>query len=194
MAGRWREHLAPGSVTPMRAMQAMTTLLLLACAAVPGSGSSTDSEPSPSFRFRFTASDQYQVGQPVKIGFTLVNASRAPLWVLKWYTPLEGIWGKILLVTRDGATLPYQGPLAKRGAPRREDYVRVQASQSVSAEFDLSKVYDLTVPGSYRVEFVGHLHDVAREGEKLPRDPGLERRAEASGEPASFRLVPAAAP
>jgi hypothetical protein len=38
-------------------------------------------------------------------------------YVLKWFTPLEGIGGDIFRVERDGAELPYHGKLVKRGPP-----------------------------------------------------------------------------
>ena len=49
--------------------------------------------------------------------------------MLTWYTPLEGMAGEILQVTRDGAKLPYQGILAKRGDPTREEYVTIEPGE-----------------------------------------------------------------
>ena len=173
----------------MKTTGRLTVLLLIACALAPERGASSQAGPKASLRFRLTARDTYRAGQPVTIGFSLENVSSEPLWVLKWYTPLEGLWGKILRVTRDGTQVPYQGPLAKRGPPRLEDYVRIEPGRSASAEIDLSKAYDTSVPGAYRVEFVGRVHDVARDGDSLPRRPEAQRASQLSGEPASFRVV-----
>jgi hypothetical protein len=125
----------------------------------------------------------------VAITFTLENASPERVWVLKWYTPLEGIRGKILRVTRDGKELPYRGPLVKRGAPGRDSYVVIDVGKAVSAEFDLSKSYDISVVGTYRVEFVGRIHDVAWDGETLWHRSEAKHPMEASGESVTFHVT-----
>lgn len=140
-------------------------------------------------RYRLTSQKDYPTGSPVTIGFTLENRSSEPLWVLKWSTPLEGIWGAIFEVTRDGKEIPYQGPLSKRGDPSREDYVRIAPGESASAELDLAQAWDFSAPGTYRVEFVGHLHDVAPEGETLPRPRDAHRSMDLAGEALTFRVT-----
>ena len=59
----------------------------------------------------------------VRITFTLTNHSDERLYVLTWYTPLEGIFGEIFRVRRDGQAIPYEGPLVMRGDPLPENYV-----------------------------------------------------------------------
>ena len=49
----------------------------------------------------FQAQSSYVLGKPIIVGFTLASDAEADLWILKWYTPLEGIKGKILQVTCD---------------------------------------------------------------------------------------------
>jgi hypothetical protein len=92
-------------------------------------------------------------GDPVRVEFTLTNASDLDLYVLQWYTPLEGIWGEIFRVTRDGRAIPYEGPLVSRGAPLPEEYVFLEPGASVSATVDLSPVYDFSEPGTYTIAF-----------------------------------------
>ena len=41
-------------------------------------------------------------GSPTSIRFTLTNRTAAPLWVLRWNTPLEGWKGTVLTVTANG--------------------------------------------------------------------------------------------
>ena len=72
-------------------------------------------------------------GDIVKIQFTLTNDSDVDLYVLKWYTPLEGIGGQIFRVERDGQAVPYTGILAMRGDPTPEGYQLLEAGQSASA-------------------------------------------------------------
>lgn len=173
----------------MNAVRLLMTLLLAACTVPSGPAGSLAPEPSSPFRFRLTARETYSAGEPVTIGFTLENLSDVPLWVLTWYTPLEGIRGSIFRVTRDGREIPYQGPMVKRGDPDQDEYLLVQPGAPVSAEVDLARGWDLSVPGTYRVELEGRIHDVAREGERVPRPRGVHRGGDAKGEPVTFQVV-----
>jgi hypothetical protein len=92
-------------------------------------------------------------GDPVRLEFTLTNASDLGLYVLEWYTPLEGIWGEIFRVTRDGRSMPYEGPLVSRASPLPEEYVFLEPGASVSATVDLSPAYDFSEPGTYTIAF-----------------------------------------
>jgi heat shock protein HslJ len=92
-------------------------------------------------------------GETVKAVFTLTNTSSDGFYVLKWFTPLEGIAGDIFRVERDGAELPYRGKMVKRGPPISEDYVWLEAGESVSAEVDLAEGYDFSQAGQYTIQF-----------------------------------------
>jgi hypothetical protein len=172
----------------MRLSLLVVLAVVVSCSALPiGQGVSDGREV---LRHRLAARESYVAGQPVTVRFSLENVSTRQLWVLKWYTPLEGFWGDMLVVTRDGVEVPYRGPLAKRGDPVREDYVRIDAGQAAAAEVDLAAAYDVGRPGTYRVAFVGRVHDVSPESRGLPRPRDLHRGLDARGEPASFRIVP----
>lgn len=171
------------------------TLLVLACA---GAGKPSPAQPGVMMsdepqdgvlQYRLETGDSHVVGQAVILGFTLENLGDETLWILKWYTPLEGIAGKIFRVTRDGEDLPYQGLMVKRGDPRREDYVRLGPGESASQEVDLSEAYDLSLPGEYRVEFSGWIYDVVRDEAELPRVRDQHQRMEVPGDPVTFRLT-----
>ena len=105
-----------------------------------------------------------------RIRFELANRSQAPLRVLTWNTPWEGWKGTILTVTHEGEELPYQGPMLKRGDPGREEYAEIAAGGRIEATVDLAEVYDVSRPGSYRVEVTGDLLDVTSEAVPRPRD------------------------
>lgn len=47
------------------------------------------------------------VDEPVKLRFYLINDTDSRLYVLNWFTPLEGIGGEIFRVKRDGVAVPY---------------------------------------------------------------------------------------
>ena len=142
-------------------------------------------------RYRLEAEATYPAGGPASLVFTLENQSGQPVRVLAWYTPLEGLKGRVLKVTRDGKELLYRGRMVKRAVPRAEDYLLLGPGASTSATFDLAAAYDLSAPGRYRVEFVGRVLDVAPGGEAVPRSGDRQRGADVPGRPAEFRVVAA---
>ena len=111
-------------------------------------------------KFQLEAHSSYVQGEPVKIKFTLTNVSSQNLWVLKWYTPLEGIKGKIFQLVCDGEDVQYQGRMMKRGEPDQNDYVQLPAGGLVSAEVDLSAAYSLSSGRKCNLTFRGEIHDV----------------------------------
>jgi|GEM_PF-857113 len=102
-----------------------------------------------------------RVGEPVELRFQLSNPMKGPAFVLNWRTPLEGLWGNDFEVTRDGTDIPYQGPMKKRADPTADNYVMLSPGGSVNGTVDLSKAYDMSKPGKYRIVFRGELLDVA---------------------------------
>jgi hypothetical protein len=99
----------------------------------------------------------------VDLEFTLINQSETGLYVLKWYTPLEGLGGKIFRIEHDGQPIPYKGPLAMRGDPTPDAYVFLNAGASVSATVDLATAYDFSEPGEYTIAFISpRISHVAR--------------------------------
>ncbi|NIV31465.1 MAG: protease, partial [Anaerolineae bacterium] len=92
-------------------------------------------------------------GAAVNVEFTLTNTSPEGLFVLNWFTPLEGLAGDIFRVQLDGVTLPYQGIQVKRGVPTSEGYVWLDPGGSASAEVDLAEGYDFSQPGRYTIQF-----------------------------------------
>jgi hypothetical protein len=117
--------------------------------------SSIGEQPSSSgLRARLEAPSSLPLGEPVKVRFFLANETESDLYILNWFTPLEGLGGDIFRVTRDGQRIRYQGPLASRGDPTPEAYTLIKARDAVSAEVDLSLAYDFSRAGSYTIEFV----------------------------------------
>lgn len=139
--------------------------LLGACAPTP---TAPAVDPSPvGLNAILEAPSSLPSGEAVKLQFTLTNHSPERLYVLDWYTPLEGILGEIFGVERDGQAIPYEGPLVMRGDPLPENYVRLEPGASVSAEVDLATVYDFSQAGEYTVEFlsprISHVAKTERE-------------------------------
>jgi peptidyl-Lys metalloendopeptidase len=133
--------------------------------------------------------ETYPVGQPVNLRFELHNQTDRSLYALTWYTPLEGIAGDIFRVTQDGEELPYQGMLAKRGDPTREEYITIEPGEAASAEVDLRTGYDLSVPGSYQVQFTAGLQDVSDDASLVPLKQDDHRPQSLSCNTVSFRIA-----
>ena len=147
----------------------LAALLVSACSAsstsetVGGTQSGGTQASQSGFRASLEILSQVSTGENVQLQFTLVNESDARLYLLRWYTPLEGIAGEIFAVKRDGQMIPYRGILASRVPPTPDDYVALDAGASVSVVVDLAEGYDLSEPGEYSVKFLSpRISHVAR--------------------------------
>jgi len=127
-------------------------LLLGACAPTPTAPAGDP--PQAELSATLEAPSSLPNGEVVQLQFTLTNHSTERMYVLTWYTPLEGIFGEIFRVERDGQAIPYEGPLVMRGDPLPENYVLLEPGASVSAEVDLATAYDFSQAGEYTIEFV----------------------------------------
>ena len=126
--------------------------LLGACAQTP---TAPAVDPSPiGLSATLEAPSSLPNGEAVPVTFTLTNHSPGRLYILTWYSPLEGIFGEIFRVARDGQAIAYEGPLVMRGDPLPEDYVLLEPGASVSAEVDLAEAYDFSQAGEYTIQFL----------------------------------------
>jgi hypothetical protein len=144
-------------------------VLVLLAACTQGEEMPTRTTPGLSLDCTLEMDETCPVDEPVNLRFELHNQSDCPLYVLIWYTPLEGLAGEIFQVTRNGEELRYQGMLGKRGDPSREEYITIEPGEVTSAEVDLRMGYDLSTPGSYQVEFTAGLQDVTDDASLVPR-------------------------
>ena len=100
---------------------------------------------------------------PIEIEFRVTNQSDQAVYLLNWYTPLEGIFGNIFQVTFEGQELPYLGPQVMRAAPLAEQYILLEPGGSATAVVDLSTTYDFYNAGHYSIAFkspqISHLVD-----------------------------------
>ena len=140
-------------------------------------------------KYYLTSRESYRVGQSVRIGFRIENVSKDKIWILIWYTPFEGIRGKIFEVTRDGNPVQYQGRMVKRGDPRPEDYVSIDPGAYRSIDVDLSSAYDFSVPGTYQVRFKGRIYDVVKEAAALPKKRDQHQGMTITGNSIIFNVV-----
>ena len=117
--------------------------------------------------------ERLNVGEEINLKFTLTNESDTPLYLLKWYTPLEGIAGKIFKVTRDGQAVPYAGILASRAFPNIDSYILINPGESVSAVVDLGTSFDFSETGTYHIGFLSpRISHIARSADEIAKSDG----------------------
>ncbi len=97
----------------------------------------------------------------VNLRFTLANESAAPISVLKWQTPFEGVDDDLFTVGRNGEPVTYLGRHVKRAAPTAEDFIVLAPGQSRTTVVELSKYYDMTRTGEYTVVYSHTLQSLA---------------------------------
>ena len=124
-------------------------------------GKPNEENLSNALKYTLSADDHYVLGKPILINFTLENLRNEYLWVLTWYTPLEGLMGDIFKVTCDGLNIFYEGPMVKRANPELIDYQRIGPRESISSVVDLSAGYSFLKSKECVVQFQGRIHDVS---------------------------------
>jgi len=160
LAAGWRDaaEKRQGSRQPMSRRVGLIPLICLVllgtsvgCRSV--SSGEVTAAPAAGLKATIDAPSRLTVGERVRVGFSLTNTADTTLYVLKWYTPLEGIAGEIFRVTRDGQPVSYEGILATRIAPSAEAYVALEPGVAASAEVDLATAYGFSEPGTYTIQF-----------------------------------------
>ena len=125
-----------------------SVVLALLSALPTGAALAQDVEASlEPVRQKFARTDEVQVR------VTLANRSNTPQYILKWYTPVEGITAPLFEVLRDGQPVRYLGIEAKRPAPGPNDYLRLEPGDSVSSTVELSALYEMNVTGPYTLRY-----------------------------------------
>lgn len=162
---------------------AFLAAVLAACGAEPRREPDvTQQHTGNQLRYRLEAPTEVTPDDPVELRFVLENRGERELFVLRWNTPLEGLRGEALAVTRDGLALDYRGPLVKRGDPSASAYIRVAPGAGAENTVDLSRAWDFSAPGRYRVSFPGPVHDCVADAALVPRPRGSHVAAEVDGE------------
>jgi peptidyl-Lys metalloendopeptidase len=116
-------------------------------------------------------------GEDVTVRFTLRNDSDQDVYVLSWQTPLAGVESNLFDVRRAGKKVAYTGRLYKRATPAPQDYIRIAAGSSVSADVELSSVYDIDSSGEYSIRYRADLQDARTDHKALATGAVLESNA-----------------
>lgn len=127
---------------------------------------------TPTLDCALSAPAKARVGEPVEVLFQLTNRSAQPVYILPWQSPLEGLLGPALAITRDGEEVSYQGPMVKRRAPSESSYVTLAPGATAENRVEVTQAYDFQKPGTYRIAFSNELMDVTSRKEDVPRPGG----------------------
>jgi peptidyl-Lys metalloendopeptidase len=122
----------------------------------------------------------HEYSDTIRLDWSLTNEGDTSVQILRWQTPLDGIEGDILVVERDGETVPYAGRLIKRPAPEAEDYIEVKPGETLTASFDPSAAYDMSLKGQYTVRYRTLVDVTEVEPEDVGPVHGLARRSTTS--------------
>jgi peptidyl-Lys metalloendopeptidase len=129
-------------------------------------------------------------GKPVIVNYSLKNGTEDDLYVLKWYTPFEGIAGEIFLVEMNGEPVQYQGILAKRAAPNEDEYILLKPGESTQTEVDISQSYNLNKPGNYAIQYLSpSVSDVATSEKRLAKSQKDLGPIEISSSPVELEIL-----
>lgn len=90
--------------------------------------------------------------EPMEVLFYINNATDASVEILPWGTPLEKtMTADRFAVSLNGVAIPYSGRIAKRPAPRAEDYITLAAGEKKETVVSLSDSYDVSAAGEYKI-------------------------------------------
>ncbi|HXT49969.1 MAG TPA: hypothetical protein VN811_02950, partial [Thermoanaerobaculia bacterium] len=135
--------------------RALLALALLVAVAVPAAAAGLSA--------RLDADSFFGRSERPVVTVTLANPSGADVYLVRWQTPFAGLDADLFDVTRDGEPVAYTGRLVKFARPTAEDYIRIPAGGSLSAEVDLAAAYDFTRRGEYAVRYRVNVQDALRD-------------------------------
>ena len=78
------------------------------------------------------------------VQFSISNPSSQGWQFLSWHSPFDAWFSRFLHVSQNNEEVPYQGALAKRGAPQAQDWIALAPGQTETVLLDLHQAYQLT--------------------------------------------------
>ncbi len=175
----------------LRKMTTMVLVMAFIAICIPSACKTTEikkDEPTMNLRYELSGDSVYVIGETVEIEFSFYNLTDDSLFFLKWYTPFEGIKGKIFEVEFRGEKLPYLGRMIKRGSPVFDDYICIAPGDKIVTRVDLSRSYDFSVLGEYTVDFRGIVDDVRKSVEPDMQLDEPQNRMNISGNQIKFQI------
>ena len=90
----------------------------------------------------------------VACSFQFTNIADEDLYLLKRNTPLEeGFYSPFLTLSIEGRPVDYEGILASRIAPTKDEFVLLKAGESISASVQITDVFNIDTDGLYTVQY-----------------------------------------
>lgn len=83
----------------------------------------------------------------------LTNESTSTQRVLKWGSPFDQVGPASLRVFVDEIEIPYDGRVAKRGAPTKNSFITLRPKSTTSVVVNLGRYFQLNTGGDLRVTF-----------------------------------------
>ncbi|XP_019863769.1 PREDICTED: uncharacterized protein LOC109592891 [Amphimedon queenslandica] len=90
----------------------------------------------------------------VACSFVFTNNGKEDLYLLKRDTPIEGLFSPFIDVSLHGSEpIPYQGIIAYRLPPTKDDFVLLKVGESVSATVAITNVFNIDTDGLYNIRY-----------------------------------------
>jgi len=104
---------------------------------------------------KMTIKDTIKTGEPLQLKFTVYNNADSVQQFCKWHTPFEPLISKYLdIKDENGEEVNYKGAMAKRiMPPPASSYQKLNPKDSLSADVDLFKGYNITKPARYTIVY-----------------------------------------
>ncbi|MBN1249931.1 MAG: hypothetical protein JXC32_19870 [Anaerolineae bacterium] len=153
-----------------------------------------DEAVDPALSGRLEGPRTVEDGASIPLTFTLTNNTAQTLYLLTWFTPLEGIANEIFIVRHEGTPLAYEGILVMRSDPSPEAYVELAGGATTSVTVDLAEAYDFSQPGDYSIAFLSpRMSDVATGKEAMATTMDELGKVEIPCDPITVTVSPSAA-
>lgn len=101
----------------------------------------------------------YKASDALTVKLTFTNTSAKTIRFLNWNTGFDGFNANIFRIIKNNEPVMYIGRVVKRGNPRAEDYVTLNAKESKSVTLNLAEAYAIYDISSYSVQYHAVLLD-----------------------------------
>jgi peptidyl-Lys metalloendopeptidase len=91
--------------------------------------------------------------EAVMVHVKISNPNSQPLRILNWHTPANGVQESLFIITQNGNSAAYIGPLYKRAAPSDADYLVLDPGASLEYDVNLSDSYAFAESGDYEIAY-----------------------------------------
>lgn len=108
-----------------------------------------------------------QILSSIVCSFELTNNAKEDYYLLKHGTPLEGFRSPFIAVFHSDHLVKYQGPYFYRLPPTKDDFVLIQAGNSISATIQITDVFNFSSDGLYIIQYRNPLRVLTGEDMEL---------------------------